>query len=132
LGTGGTNEQLQSAITGSPEYFQKSGATNDGFLNALYEDTLGRAIDPSGEAEFTQALVAGMSRVQVAAAIFSTTEHQQKLVESYYQSFLRRPADPVGVAAWVNALQSGSSDAQVLAEIVGSEEYRGHRLGSAI
>jgi hypothetical protein len=122
LGAGGTNEQLLSAITGSQEYFQKTGATNDGFLNALYEDALGRAIDPSGEAEFTYALAAGMSRVQVAATIFSSTEYQQKLVESYYQRFLRRPGDPAAVA-WVKSLQSGSSDAQVLAGFVGSEEY---------
>jgi hypothetical protein len=30
-----------------------------------------------------------MSRVQVPATVFSSTEYQQKLVESYYQGFLR-------------------------------------------
>jgi hypothetical protein len=123
LGAGGTNEQLLSAITGSQEYFQKTGATNDGFLNALYEDALGRAIDPSGEAASTQALAAGMSRVEVAATIFSSPEYQQKLVESYYQRFLRRPVDPEGLAAWVESLQRGATDAQVLAGFVTSQEY---------
>jgi hypothetical protein len=123
LGAGGTNEQLLSAITGSQEYFQKTGATNDGFLNALYEDALGRAIDPSGEAASAQALAAGMSRVQVAATIFSSPEYQQKLVESYYQRFLRRAGDPEGLAAWVESLQRGSTDAQVLARFVTSQEY---------
>jgi len=102
LGTGGTNEQLQAVITGSPEYFQKSGATNDGCLNALYEDALGRAIDPSGEAEFIQALVAGMSPVQVAATIFSSSEHR--------------------LATFIGDLR-GVSGEEVIAAIVGSQEY---------
>src|SRR5262249_55866610 len=50
LNTGGTDEQVQVAITGSPEYFQtRGGGTNDGFLQALYQDALGRPIDSSGQ-----------------------------------------------------------------------------------
>jgi hypothetical protein len=64
-----------------------------------------------------------MSRVQVAATIFSSPEYQQNLVESYYQRFLRRPVDPEGLAAWVESLQRGATDAQVLARFVTSQEY---------
>src|SRR5207244_7836553 len=43
---GGTDEQLAATIAGSVEYFQnRAGGTNDGFLQALYQDGLGRAID---------------------------------------------------------------------------------------
>ena len=91
-------------------------------MNALYEAALGRAIDPSGEAEFIQALVAGMSPVQVAATIFSSSEHRQNLVQSYYQTFLRRPAHPGGLATFIGALR-GVSGEEVIAAIVGSQEY---------
>src|SRR5262249_5599569 len=56
LGAGGTVEQLQAVICSSAEYFQvRGGGDNAGFLQALYQDALGRAIDPSGQAGFTQA-----------------------------------------------------------------------------
>jgi hypothetical protein len=124
LNTGGTAEQLAAVIAGSPEYLQsQGGGTNDGFLSALYQSALGRAIDPSGQAGFSEALASGLSRIQVAAAIFSSTEYRQNLVQSYYQAFLLRPADPGGLGAFVGALQGGVSDEEVIAAIVGSEEY---------
>src|SRR5207237_331630 len=124
LSTGGTDEQVQVAITGSPEYFQtRGGGTNDGFLKALYQDALGRAIDSSGQATFGQDLAAGMSRYQVAAAIFNSTEYRQRLVMGYYQTFLRRAADTGGLNTFVGAIQSGVKDEDVIATIVGSPEY---------
>src|SRR5207248_4914976 len=46
LGSGGTVEQLEAALSGSAEYFQnRGGGTNDGFLAALYQDALGRPLD---------------------------------------------------------------------------------------
>jgi len=48
LDRGGTTEEVAAAIAGSPEYFQvRGGGTNTGFLNALYQDALGRALDPT-------------------------------------------------------------------------------------
>jgi hypothetical protein len=121
---GGTDEELQASITGSVEYFQnRGGGTNDGFLNALYHDALGRAIDSSGQATFSQALIAGMTRVQVATAIFTSPEYRQNLVEGYYMTYLRRQADTEGLNTFVGALQSGATDENVIAAIVGSTEY---------
>ena len=57
LANGGTLEQVEVAIAGSPEYFQtRGGGQMTGFLNALYMDALGRAVDPTGQAVFGQAL----------------------------------------------------------------------------
>src|SRR5262249_15711658 len=57
LGAGGTLEQVQAGIIGSPEYFQnRGGNTTLGYLNALYQDVLSRAIDPTGQAVFSGAL----------------------------------------------------------------------------
>jgi hypothetical protein len=124
LNGGGTAEQLAAFLVSSPEYFQnRAGGTNAGFLNVLYRDALGRAIDPSGQTTYTNALAAGATRGQVAAAIFGSLEYFQDLVQSYYQSFLRRPADPSGLNTYVLDLLHGQPDEAVIVAIVGSPEY---------
>jgi hypothetical protein len=80
---GGTTEQVESLIAGSAEYFQvRGGGTDLGFLQALYQDALNRAIDPAGQMTFSQALAKGATRAQVAAAVFTSLEFRQDLVES--------------------------------------------------
>ena len=50
---GGTVEQFIAILAGSQEYFQnRGGASNNGFLSALFQDALGRAIGPGGLAFF--------------------------------------------------------------------------------
>src|SRR5262249_16807958 len=57
LGTGGTSTQVQALISGSPEYYQVRGSgTAAGFLDAIYQDVLGRAVDPVGRQAFGAAL----------------------------------------------------------------------------
>jgi uncharacterized protein GlcG (DUF336 family) len=124
LAAGSTSEQVAAILAGSDEYFQtRGGGSNDGFLNALYNDALQRQIDPSGQASFTQMLNAGTSRIQVALIVLGSLEYQQDLVAGYYQQFLHRPADPGGLTAYVNALQGAARDEQVVATILASAEY---------
>ena len=59
----------------------RGGGTNQGFLTAVYQDALGRAIDTSGQTFFTQALAAGASRDQVAAIIVSSVEFRTIAIE---------------------------------------------------
>ena len=93
LAGGGTDEQVSALLAGSQEYFQvRGGSTNNGFLTALYQDGLNRAIDPSGQAAFTQLLANGMTRTQVATILFGSTEYLSDLVQSFYQRFLHRAA----------------------------------------
>jgi hypothetical protein len=124
LANGGTVEQAEAIMASSDEYFQnRGGRTVNGFLTALYQDALNRAVDTSGRSAFDQALANGMSRAQVASIIFSSTEYQQDLVQSDYQRFLRRAADSGGLAGFTAALQQGVRDEQVAAILVGSDEY---------
>jgi len=126
LNQGSTDEQVAAALAGSQEFFQtQSGSTNAGFLNALYEDALGRTIDPTGLASWEQALASGTTRGQVATALFASTEYRQDLVRSFYQSFLRRRADPTGLATFTNELSGGARDEHVIAPLVESLEYYG-------
>ena len=124
LNAGGTDEDVATFLTASPEYFQnRAGGSNDGFLNALYHDALGRAIDSSGQATYTRALNAGASRAVVATAVFTSIEYRIDLVNGYYQTFLRRAPDNGGLGSFVGDLDTGSSDEVVIAAIVGSDEY---------
>jgi Domain of unknown function (DUF4214) len=124
LAAGQTLEQIAAALVASPEYYQsRGGSMGSGFLNALYQDALGRAVDASGAAAYGQALAGGTTRAQVAQAIFASAELQQDVVQHDYQYFLRRAADPAGLANWTQALQHGMRDEQIAAVIVGSREY---------
>jgi N-acetylneuraminic acid mutarotase len=125
LAEGGTYEQIDAFVAGSEEFFTDSGGTNDGFLNALYQDALGRAPDAAGRSAFDQFLAHGGSRTQVATMVYTSTEHRIDLVNSWYVAFLRRPADLLGLEGFVAALMQGVRDETVIAAIVGSDEYIG-------
>jgi uncharacterized repeat protein (TIGR01451 family) len=129
LAAGGTVPQLDTVLAGSGEYVQsRGGGTNGGFLNALYADALGRAMDPVGLAFWTQQLSQGLSPAQVAATVFGSAEHDARVVQGLYQQFLRRPADPVGLNFMVTALLQGARQEQVAALLMGSDEYLLGRL----
>jgi len=124
LANGASEEQVESIIAGSQEYFQTRGGSQiSGFLSALYSDALNRAVDPTGEAAFTQALAAGESRQAVATAIFGSAEYRQDLVESYYETYLGRQADSGGLTTFTTMLAQGGSNQAVVAAILGSQEY---------
>jgi hypothetical protein len=124
LVAGGTIEQVESSLAGSPEYFAtRGGGTNGGFVDALYLDALGRPADAGGLASFLSALGHGMTRQSVADAIFHSDECRQDLVQTFYQRFLHRPADSAGLSAWTAALRNGMRDEDAIAQFVGSGEY---------
>src|SRR5262249_42351301 len=73
LTAGGTVEQVQVAILGSPEYFQGHGkGTAEGFLTALYQDVLDRAIDSGGASAFGAAMADSTSHSAVAEAVLNS------------------------------------------------------------
>jgi hypothetical protein len=124
LQNGGTVEQVAAGILGSREFFQiQGGGTKSGFLNALYQDALNRAIDSAGQASWLQAFANGARAVEVAGAVLTSLEYRQDLVESFYGQFLNRPADSAGLSSWVNSLKNGARDETVVAGILGSPEY---------
>jgi hypothetical protein len=124
LAGGGTVEQAAALLAGSAEYYQARGGGSDaGFLAALYQDGLGRPADAPGQAAFQAALAGGWSRGQVAAALFTSTEYREQLVQADYQRFLLRAADDAGLDAFMAALQGGARDEDVLAALADSAEY---------
>ena len=124
LQQGHTIEQMDAGIVGSAEYFQtRGGGTDTGYLAALYQDALGRAVDPAGQDFFAPQLAGGVTRAQVAAEVFASAEFGQGLVTSAYRQLLTRSPDPAGLAFFTNGLVSGLTDQQITALMAGSDEF---------
>lgn len=124
LRVGQTDEQIAATLAASPEFFATEGGGNDmGFIDALFHAALGRPADAGAEQFFGQALAAGASRSQVAAAIFSSSEYLDDVVSGIYQQLLERPADASGLAYWAGQLAHGAHDEQISAAIAASDEY---------
>jgi hypothetical protein len=124
LQAGHTIEQMEAGIVGSPEYFQvRGGGTISGFLNAIYQDALGRTPDAAGLADFTRILAAGATRSQVAATILGSQEFQQDLVQGFYTTLLGRAADTAGLNGFLAAFHQGATDQQIVAALAGSDEF---------
>ena len=76
-----------SDIVGSPEYFVLHGNTNQGYVQGLYQDLLGRAADTGGEAYWAQQVARnGGDRSAVARSFVSTPEAEHKLLNADYPS----------------------------------------------
>jgi hypothetical protein len=124
LAGGGTDEQLGAMLLGSSEYLNsRGGGTTDGFLSALYCDTLNRSIDPAALHAWGQAIANGTTRQQVAQAVLSSSEYRGDLVEELYLRFLRRMPSPTDRAFWVGEMNGGATDEQVIALLLSSQEY---------
>jgi hypothetical protein len=115
--------QMRALVLASPEYRQKHGGTDAGFLAGLYRDVLDRDIDPFGATAFGAALFGGATPRDVAGAILTSGESARVCVNGLYQDLLHRPADEFGLSAFAAALQGGADEAAVVAGLLGSAEY---------
>ncbi|HVX14394.1 MAG TPA: DUF4214 domain-containing protein [Pirellulales bacterium] len=118
-----SDELLEAGFIGSPEYYQHSGGTNKAWVDAMYENLLGRAADPAGEAVWLAALANGESRTSVAYGFAASPEREAEVIRGDYSTYLgRNPAD-AEVASWVLAFESGYSNENVIAGFVASGEF---------
>jgi hypothetical protein len=123
---GGLSEEgLQAAFLASDEYFIKHGNDATPWLKAVYQDVLGRPIDPTGQSSFTHALQNGIPREAIAFAIVDSMEAHTLMVESAYHALLKRGADAGGLTSWVAALNAGMPPSELLADLASSEEFIG-------
>ncbi|HXT57217.1 MAG TPA: DUF4214 domain-containing protein, partial [Pirellulales bacterium] len=124
LADGGTYEQVVASLASSQEYFDhRGGGTNSGFLAAVYQDVLHRAIDPAGQAQFSQELTHGVSRGQVLDEILSSDEYRRDVVQTLFAQLLDRPAEAASQQYFLNQLQHGATDQDIIAQIIASDEF---------
>ena len=126
---GGSLEQFIDMVVSSPEYFQlRGGNTNQGWLAALWQDSLGRPIDTQASTAALQALANGALLRQVAQTVLSSGEYQMHIVDVFYQDFLRRHADASGSGFLTGLFAQGTvggfdPDSRIISALLGSEEY---------
>jgi hypothetical protein len=118
-----TDEVLAAEFVGSPEFYATAGRTNKSWLDAVYNDLLGRAADSAGEAYWLEQLAGGMSRNAVAYTFASSAEAEQQRIASDYEHYLNRSPDPCGMSYWLDQIALGITDEDRAAAIVATQEY---------
>lgn len=95
--------------------------TNTEFVQALYNEVLGRPGDAQGLKFWQRMLDAGlMSRAQVNSEIRNSTEATKYIeaqIHNAYSKVLRRSADTQGMTFWMDEVRSGRVSAAQLPEL---------------
>jgi Domain of unknown function (DUF4214) len=123
LQQGATDDQLQAQVLGSDEFYTKAGGTNSQFLNQLYLDVLGVAIDRVAVASLGQMLSQGTPRSTMATLVLESVAAEQRKVEQWSVCFLRKNADAAMLANYSAAMQAGATDEHVVDLMLASEAY---------
>jgi hypothetical protein len=121
LVSGLSDEQVAAQFLGGAEYFTLAGGTNNAWLARVYNDVLGRAIDPGALAVWNAAL-AGSSRGTVALQILNSAEARQHRVQQYFAAYLRRTPNAGELASFVSVVGT-AGDELTQATILGSAEF---------
>jgi uncharacterized repeat protein (TIGR02543 family) len=126
LVAGATDESLEAALLGSTEYLSsRGGGTNDGFLDALFQDLLGRAPTASERGTQRTAIENGTPRSQIATRILTSGEARMKVIKTFFSTFLNRQPTQAELDAYLAQLGAGASIESVASAVLGSPEYVG-------
>jgi hypothetical protein len=117
-----TDEQVMAEFLASDEFYQDVGGSNKAWVDAVYQQVLGRQADPGGQSFWLQTLVSGKSLYAVAEDITASTEHENALVEADYELFLNRSGSAIEIADWVAALRQGVTQEEIAAAFISSGE----------
>ena len=118
-----TDQQVQANFIASNEFFAHSGGTNVLWVDAMYNDLLGRPPDAQGEAFWVTQLALGASRYSVAFGIANSLEREAQTIGGYYVHYLGRPADQTGLNYWLTQFALGATNESVITGLVSSDEY---------
>jgi glucose/arabinose dehydrogenase len=126
---GRSSADIAQAFSGTPEFNARYGAgSNAQFVDAVYQNVLGRPAEPGGRAYWIGRLDAGVPRPVVLLAISESPEHQSRRhgdVEAHqaYFALLRRVADVNGRTHWAGQINGGASPRALIAALYDSAEY---------
>lgn len=98
----GRDDSMYAGLAGSDEFFKSRGRGDTlGFLDAMYQNFLGREVDPNGVATWGSRLEDGsMNRTQVSFAVLQSSEYSKRVVGKSYALVLGRWPDPAGWDYW--------------------------------
>ena len=146
LRSGKSLAQVAAGFTSSAEYANRYGnLSNTGFVNALYQNVLGRAGDAAGVQNFVAVLDAGNSRSALLAGFADSDEARGDLngnpnvtyaataeaqVARLYDAAFGRGADPAGFDLFTTAVINGTSLQQAALSFLASPEFS-NRYGAS-
>jgi hypothetical protein len=117
-------EGVTASLMSSDEYYQNRGnGTDVGFLASVFQDTLGRAIDPTANRAFGGSLTQGTPRLQVVESIMNTVEARTVLITASYEQFLHRDPDTAGLKYFLSQYANGMTTSGMIGSILASDEY---------
>lgn len=120
---GAAPDSLRAQLFGSQEYFDGDGGSDNAtYVDAVYDNLLGRAPDAAGRTFWLDRLEQGVSRGTVAAAFLAVDEVRGNRIATYYRDFLGRAATGDELAYWV-PVDRAVGEYEVIARFLGSDEY---------
>jgi hypothetical protein len=121
---GWTEADVTAAILGSAE-FQAAHPSDAAFVEALYQDVLGRGASAPELAAWEQGLAHGLSRGQAVAAIQASPEALARVIAEDYADYLGRTPDPASEQALLGMLLAGGpgQESAVALGLLSSDEY---------
>jgi subtilisin family serine protease len=117
------------AFLTSGEY-QAAHADNASFVEGLFQDVLGRAVEPGTLSAWTSLLNAGVSRGQLVDAILHSTERDARVVNDDFEQFLGRPAG-ADALSFASLVANGSLTLDTVAELILASPEFLNRAGGA-
>jgi hypothetical protein len=138
---GMTEETVMAGFLTSNEFLQDNPPMTP-YVDALYEEVLGRAADPTGVSSWLvvlesrpgttpgplsavdEAYVLGAQRAVAAGSFVRSIERETAVVDSFYNDYLQRLPDTAGQQNWVAQLTAASVSDQTVAEtFLSSQEF---------
>ena len=131
LGSGVSINTINAALLTSPE-FQAKFASNQAFVQGLYQTVLGRTPTASDLSFWTGQLAGGTPRMVIAQQILNSSESIADDIRLDYVNILGRDADPGSLSQWVSMIQNGQmTEAQVATVLLCSPEFFNRILAAA-
>ncbi|WP_213814354.1 DUF4214 domain-containing protein [Glaciihabitans sp. dw_435] len=94
------------------------------YVNAAYNDVLGRTVSSPEVVRQTRSIMNGTSRDTLSFSFLSSTEFRTAFVKATYRSVLGREAEPQGVINWVARMAAGTANQDDLtATFIATPEY---------
>jgi hypothetical protein len=106
--------------------FLNSQSDDASFIQTIFQDLLGRSVDPSSLTTLVNHLNSGMTRSQLVDLVLGSAERTGHIVEQYYEQFLGRAGSAGEVQNWIGLIAAGQVNFEAVAEMfLSSNEFFG-------
>ncbi len=122
---------LRVLLMSSNEYWNGSGDSDADWLEALYQDNLGRPSDPDGRAYWLGLIEAGVPRPLIVAGLYLSDEALARRVAAYYSETLGRSPTAAERSAGIKTIRS-RGERELRAELFASDERFEQYLQAAL